>query len=265
MKGSVEISNDVVFFVHIPKCAGTSFGAFFDKKLRPSGHLFWHGQDGDLNTFAEEKRFLCQGEQGVKFVGGHFTINAARKIIEESNITNPRICSVIRDPIEQAESYFHWITSESLVKEATHPLYEHCKKMSPAEFFNDEVALAEVCNIQSKYLLGLDIGSRENHDVQTLALNLLMQDGLYIADVSQTDSLVAKVDDLLFLNKTDAGSNKVTTRENVSGVRRCEFDEDTLSLIRHRFWADILLYETLRKARSTAINHLFFKSGKDII
>ncbi|HEX8543840.1 MAG TPA: hypothetical protein VF671_19275 [Pseudomonas sp.] len=259
MKKSIEISDDVVFFIHIPKCAGTSLGSFFNKMLRPNGHFFWHGHDGDINKLADEKAFFSSNSnEAVKFIGGHFTLGAVNKIISDAQVPNPTICSVIRDPLEQAESYFHWITSESAIKGAKHPLYDHCKEMTPEEFFCDEKNLSEVSNIQSKYLLGVNCGIRQSHNIENLSLSLLLQKNFYIADVSKSDLLVSRVAELLLLNDSNSQQVIRAPRENISGARKCKFNEATLDIVKELFWGDILLYETLNKSYKNAVNNIFF-------
>ncbi|WP_439852062.1 hypothetical protein [Pseudomonas syringae] len=259
MKKSIKISDDVVFFIHIPKCAGTSLGSFFSKMLRPNGDFFWHGQDGDINKLADEKAFFSSNSnEAVKFIGGHFTLGAVNKIISDAQVPNPTICSIIRDPLEQVESYFHWITSESAVKGVKHPLYDYCKEMTPEEFFCDEKSLSEVSNIQSKYLLGVDCGIRQSHDIESLSLSLLSQRNFYVADVSKSDVLVSRVAELLLLNDSNSQQVIRAPRENISGARKCKFSEATVDIITELFWGDILLHETLKKSYKNSVNNIFF-------
>ncbi|MDU8606935.1 hypothetical protein [Pseudomonas syringae group sp. 247E2] len=259
MKKSIAISDDVVFFIHIPKCAGTSLGSFFNKMLRPGGHFFWHGHDGDINKLADEDAFFSSdSNEGIKFIGGHFTVGAVNKIISDAQVPNPTICSVIRDPLEQVESYFHWITSESAIKGVEHPLYEHCKAMTPEAFFCDEKTLAEVSNIQSKYLLGVDCGARHSHDIESLSLSLISQRSFYIADVSESDLLISRMAELLLTNDSNSQQVILAPRENVSGARTCKFNEATIDTIKELCWADIILYETLNISYKNAANSIFF-------
>lgn len=260
MNDTIEISDDIVFFVHIPKCAGTSIGSFFNARLRPSGQFFWHGQDGDINQIAKRRGFSNKnGAAGIRFIGGHFTIDAARQIILDTKPTNPKICTIIRNPIEQAESYFHWITSESKVKGAAHPLHHYCKQMTPLEFFNDELIFAEVGNIQSKYILGVDGEPHPSYDIPTLSLHLLLHQNFYIADLSQSDLLVSAVSNLLSLNCDDAeGLVTNTPRKNVSGARKYGFDNAVIELLNEKFQGDISLYNTLRTAQKNLSDHVFF-------
>lgn len=259
MSSFIEISDHVVFFVHIPKCAGTSLGDFFNTMLRPGGEFFWHGQDGDVNEIAYQDGFSSSGcARGLKFIGGHFTIDTARKIITTAMPLNPTICTVIRNPIEQAQSYFHWITSESLVKGAKHPLYDHCKHMTPLEFFNDATVLSEVSNIQSKYLLGVDCEFNTDYDIQHLALSLLLQKNMYIADLSQSDALVSTIAGLLHSTTTGDGQDIHAPRKNVSGMIKRGFDQTVIELIKEKFWGDVILYNTLVAAHENIVHRIFF-------
>lgn len=259
MDNSIRLSNDAVFFVHIPKCAGTSLGSFFSKKLRPSHEFFWHGQDGDINELADQKRFSCgDNEQGIRFVGGHYTLPTAAKIISDAHITNARIFSVIRNPIEQAESYFNWITSESLSKQAEHPLHERAKNMSPLEFFQDETILSEVSNIQSKYLLGVTCEESNPSEIQSLSLLLLLQDHLHLANVNQSDAIAYGVAKLLGLDEDHDGRNIQVPRENVSAVRVKRFDSATIARVKELFWGDLVMYDTLSTASKNTKNNLYF-------
>lgn len=259
MGNSIKISNDAVFFVHIPKCAGTSLGSFFSKKLRPSNEFFWHGQDGDINKIAAQKGFACEDNgQGIKFLGGHYTLPTATQIITDTKISNASIFSVIRNPVDQAESYFNWITSESVLKQAAHPLHEHAKNMSPIEFFQDELILAEVGNIQSKYLLGVDCEASNPNEILSLSLSLVLKRQLYLADVNQSDPLAHRVAELLTLSATGAENGTQVPRENVSAARDTKFDQDTIAHVRKLFWGDILMYETLSTAHNTSKRNFYF-------
>lgn len=261
MKRTLKISNDVVFFVHIPKCAGTSLGSFFSKRLRPVEGFFWHGHDGDVNNLANEfdlsQNSSDSDENSIRFIGGHYTLSATRAIIQDAALLNPLICSVIRNPIEQAESYYNWITSESVTKGAKHPLYDHSKDMTPLEFFHDQRILDEVANIQCKYLLGVNCESTGSHDIKGLALDLLLQDRLYIADVSKSDSLITAVSDLVFGYQNEEQRTIQAPRENVSSIKKHKFDENSKHLIKNVFWGDLLLYETLKKSQNNAVEHIF--------
>lgn len=259
MVNLVNISNNAVFFVHIPKCAGTSLGSFFGKKLRPSNEFFWHGQDGDINEMAEKEQFTCIGDgQGIRFFGGHYTLPTAAKIINDAKVPDAKIFSVIRNPVEQAESYFNWITSESVAKQAEHPFYERAKDMSPFEFFQDEIILSEVSNIQSKYLLGVNCEESSPNEIQLLSLHLLLQNNIYVADVTHSDEIAHGVANILSLNTVENDEQSRIPRENVSAKRIEKFDSATIALIREIFWGDIMMYDTLSLAFKTAKHNFYF-------
>ncbi|SFH08780.1 hypothetical protein SAMN05444062_102777 [Pseudomonas syringae] len=130
--------------------------------------------------------------------------------------------------------------------------------MTPEEFFCDEKSLAEVSNIQTKYLLGVDCGARHSHDIESLSLSLLLQKNSYITDVSESDWLISRVAELLLINDSNSQQVISAPRENVSGARTCKFDEATLGMIKELFWADIILYETLNISYKSAVNNIFF-------
>lgn len=169
---SVLFSRRLLFFIHIPKCAGTSFSIPFDRVLRPEGRFWWHGLDGDFNFLARNAKDIKfsnspSNSRGITFVGGHFTIDSVELFLRSFPQDGKfKIISIIRDPIEQAKSYFNWITYESNKKGAPHPLFYATSKMNILDFLASESTLKEVKNIQTRYLLGSNYADSTSESIR---------------------------------------------------------------------------------------------------
>lgn len=244
----IPVSPEVVFFIHVPKCAGTSLGACFDNILRPKGQIFWHGSDGDINIMAAEKRFYCSFDQpSILFIGGHFTLNTVKAIIRDANLTSASIYSIIRDPIEQALSYYQWITFNSIKRGRPHPLFRHCSHMRLEEFFSDEAVIQEVANVQTKYILGINVAVRQSYlDIESACRNLFNNYNFHVYDISNAQLLVDAVVDGPFSSFADHNSMMVQSL-NVSPIdtKIQILNDDTKALITDIFYCDLFLYKAL--------------------
>lgn len=90
-------------FIHLPKTAGTSFRVWAGQAFAKS--MFWHALPG---TGAIEDQDSPEGIKrlaSVRVIGGHLSIDngVLRKVPTEKIV-----CSVLRDPVERAISYYHF-------------------------------------------------------------------------------------------------------------------------------------------------------------
>jgi hypothetical protein len=86
-----------LYFVHVPKCAGTSFISLLDERYCSNEILPIHY---DLGKF--EKEYANSQLPQYKFIRGHFPYDSVVSHLPET----PRVITFLRDPITQFVSHF---------------------------------------------------------------------------------------------------------------------------------------------------------------
>jgi hypothetical protein len=135
----------MLFFLHIPKTAGTSvYNALH--QMAP-GRVAWYSGPTDTLT-----RFLSTpGIRGsVTIYGGHFGYKQIRGFLAPGD----KIFSVIREPVERVLSTYNHVA----VRDPTHPLHEQLKNLSIIEAAKaSSLFRMEISNRQCFYLSGTTI------------------------------------------------------------------------------------------------------------
>lgn len=242
----IPVASDVVIFLHIPKCAGSSFGSIFDKVFRPINRFFWHGHDGDVNILANTDCFYrSDSESSLKFIGGHFTFGTANKIILGAGLSEATICTIIRDPIQQAYSYYKWLTQKPHSERKMHPLYDECKGLTPHQFFRNRNALMEAVNIQTRYILDMDyLYEFSQTNIHAYLDNVIDKKNILIVDEQGVNLLIND----LFGRSPEFTGLKYDfnlTRENVTSKHDGSWHEFDTQLVREIYWADIILFNKI--------------------
>jgi len=95
-------SDDVLFFLHIPKNAGLSIIEFLES-LYPEHKIFPLHSDPNQDLF---EAYSDEQLQNYRFVRGHFYFGPHDKGVNHYLVRNPIIITMLRDPITRTISHF---------------------------------------------------------------------------------------------------------------------------------------------------------------
>jgi hypothetical protein len=130
----------VLFFVHVPKCAGSSFRAVLRR---------WYGPDAvffDSNSHDELRRRL-EGRT-TRAVAGHFVFGLHRALA-----CRPLYLGLVRDPVERFVSFYRHLRDVR-----THALHKSAASMSLEAFYDhcltDPRLRRQTLAIQCHFLAG---------------------------------------------------------------------------------------------------------------
>lgn len=159
----------LVYFLHIPKTAGTSLHAFLARGIGPGRvlpPLLWdHLTDGRVTV--EEDTRLISGH-----FGGLFPLWRRRW---------PRIVTVLRDPIARALSHIHHVQRHDV-----HPLHPVAAGLSVGDYCRHPVLRSTVDNVQSRHLASLSFAlallPREGEGRPWSATQLAFEEALLALD-----------------------------------------------------------------------------------
>lgn len=198
----------IVFFSHIPKCAGSSVGTLFDKLLRPGGNFFWHGLDGDVNKIVNHSPELFFDDcSPYVFVGGHFHLSTIKNALSHLNIPaqNVLLCTCLRNPSSQVRSYLNWIVFNSAKAGMPHPLYQNYNGFNGriSEALSIEEVRLELSNIQTRYVLGIaDCWSFSPSSLAEIFCSLVSEENYLIADSAVLHLFVESIMEFLLIRKS---------------------------------------------------------------
>ncbi len=130
--------SDLVYFLHIPKTAGTSVHAFFVAIAGPervSRQLLWDDLMRSNDAMTSDTRI----------VSGHFGGLFVLRLGEW-----PTILTVLREPVARALSHINHVQ-----REPSHPLHDRAFGKSVTQYCDDPVLRTTVENFQARYLASL--------------------------------------------------------------------------------------------------------------
>jgi hypothetical protein len=141
--------DDQLFFIHVPKCAGTSFISLLDEMFVNSEICPTHY---DLRKFTRGE-IGNEELQGYKFIRGHFPYDLIIPRLEKP----PRLIIFLRDPIAQFISYHEM---RKRVPDPISGMQEKIKDLSLEEFLDQSPYAEVIANNATKLLAGVPDGDR---------------------------------------------------------------------------------------------------------
>ena len=138
---------DGLFFVHVPKTAGSSFRIAAEGYFGKNNTFFDYGQDSsDTNKHIVELEYrkndrLAVGvllAQRAQFLSGHVNYAKYGQFFKAKNIV-----TFVRDPLQQVKSHYEHFT----------------RHYGYSEDFETFVSKPQFSNLQSKYLKGVNVES----------------------------------------------------------------------------------------------------------
>lgn len=139
-----NIPSQVVFFMHIPKTAGTYLRkAWFENNFK---NIFWHNGKKENPSFKDLKRDYVEASS-YGMIGGHLKINHYLQM----KTLQPRIfLAVMREPISRIISFYNYVKYKNL----SHPLHAKVMDYSLYELLKSkEDFYQKIHNEQINYLL----------------------------------------------------------------------------------------------------------------
>ncbi len=135
-----------LFFLHIPKTAGSTFKAIIAKNLKENEILSLNEQD-ILNAYqSQDKRLALKNPNSlkpIKLIQGHYNFG----FHEFVNVTDYKYVTFLRDPYSLTIShFFHLLRSDNPV---------HKKRLQDAETITEFANHSRAYNVQTRILSGV--------------------------------------------------------------------------------------------------------------
>lgn len=226
-----------VFFLHLPKTAGTTMRRVLDREYRDA-RRYEIGEDvtGDIRAF----RARPWGDDNApNLVQGHMSYGLHQFVPGPATYV-----TLLREPIRRALSDYHYVTSTP-----GHPIHEHVKDLSLVQYFESGIT-GQLSNGQVRLLSGDnlpdDTGVPSNRRMERADLEKAqahLKDGFAAVGIQE------RFDETLLLFRRRLGWRwPFYVRENVTTrpYRRENIDPGDLDRIRELNLLDLELYEAVR-------------------
>lgn len=218
----------IIFFLHIPKAAGTTIDGVINRQYSKQ----YSPRVNGLNNIHCLADLPDSQRANIKLIRGHFAFGGHQFISCPADYF-----TLLRDPVKRVVSHYHYIyRSPSL------PKHEIVRDMSLREFvLNDELNDA---NLQTRMLLGLS-ASKLSQQVSVLDA---VKDN--IENHFSVVGLVEKFDEtLVLLRQAYKWSFPVYSRQNKTSKKqkKVEIDSDLIRIIEEKNSWDMELYEFASK------------------
>jgi hypothetical protein len=221
----------VVFFVHIPKTAGTAL----------HNNLFHHIYScNEIEKPTGMRSFLWVPKK-IRFIGGHMPYGSHRFFPHRCY---PTYITILRDPVDRVVSYYYFVR-QSKSKHYTHPDYNLISRLSMEQYCR----LSKFRNVQTRQLGGYL--PYRLHGINTLYLgrfwayscasrNLTRNTTIFGLQeyFSESVELIADMLGVKFQKKNQYRKVKVTKNRQ----RMCDVQQEVTELIREQNKEDIILY-----------------------
>jgi hypothetical protein len=226
-----------VFFLHLPKTAGTTMRRVLDREYR-NARRYEIGEDvtGDIRKFRSRP---WDADNAPNLVQGHMSYGLHEFVPGPSTYV-----TVLREPIRRALSDYHYVTSTP-----GHPIHEHVKDMSLVEYFESGIT-GQLSNGQVRLLSGdnlpEDRGVPSNRRMERADIERARA---HLDDNFTAVGVQERFDETLLLFRRRLGWRwPFYVRENVTSrsYRREDIPDDELARLRELNLLDIELYEAVR-------------------
>jgi len=238
---TTTLPQELVYFLHIPKTAGTTFRAFLEDHYH-SDTICPHWLLEDILKLPPRQL------NSYQLICGHYAYYIVSKLLAP-----PSIVTMLRDPIDRTISHFYHIKNTK-----DHWFNEEVSGMSLDDFLNDPIGISEILNFQTRFIAFDNIQEQNfgfaniRNDLNKLDLLLNNEELLNIA-LNRMRSfrfvgITERFDESLTLLSHEFGWPAPVTfpKYNVAPYREKyhELSESTLHRIKELNRLDLVLYET---------------------
>lgn len=226
-----------VFFLHLPKTAGTTMRRVLDRQYRDA-RRYEIGEDvtGDIRGF---RALPWHEDNAPKLVQGHMSYGLHQFVPGPSTYV-----TLLREPIRRALSDYHYVTSTP-----GHPIHEHVKDLSLVQYFESGIT-GQLSNGQVRLLSGDnlpdDAGVPSNRSMERADLEKAQT---HLVEGFAAVGVQERFDETLLLFRRRLGWRwPFYLRENVTTrpYRQTDIDPGDLARIRELNLLDLELYEAVR-------------------
>jgi len=226
-----------VFFLHLPKTAGTTMRRILDREYR-NARRYEIGEDvtGDIRKFRGRS---WNPSDMPHLVQGHMSYGLHQCVPGPATYV-----TLLREPISRALSDYHYVTSTP-----GHPIHEHVKDLSLVEYFESGIT-GQLSNGQVRLLSGDhlpdDLGVPSNRRMEHADLDNAQD---HLRNGFAAVGLQERFDETLLLFRRRLGWGwPFYVRENVTtrDYRREDIDPGDLARLRELNLLDIELHESVR-------------------
>ena len=243
-------ADSVLFFLHVPKTAGTTLYTIIERQFGPEEIYPIIGPDLAA-SIAQFKSADASAKRGIRLVRGHMPFGLHQFIDRPATYV-----TMLRDPIDRVVSDFYYV-----FQTPDHPLYEEITSggMDIATYFESRAALHEG-NDQTRLLSGVESVNRrilEGADTRRIAVEQapVTHETLTIAQQNLATHFISvgiseRFDEsVLLLREAMGWRNVFYLRRNITRRRPAVRDlpAQTISTLRKHYSIDIELYEDARE------------------
>jgi hypothetical protein len=229
-----KANKTTVFFLHIPKCAGSTLSFEIIKNQYKSGkYVFFYDQG--YPVMVDRLKGMSRAEQRkIECIAGHFFFG-----IQEYYIARPvTFITILRDPIERVISHYYFV-----LRSNTHYLHKAVTQnnLTLKEYVVNKLS-TELNNGQARILAGLEWNVPYGECPQALLDKAKENLETHFIAVGLTE----KFDEFLrLLNHKLGWDTHVQKKQNVgkNRLKRADIDNETLAIIEKYNQLDIQLYQ----------------------
>lgn len=232
-KESLLEEEKTVFFLHIPKCAGTTLTEeIIKKKFKPHQLIIFY-QQGTQELIRRLKEMPLREQKKIKCIAGHFAFG-----IHHFYTARPvTYITLLRDPVERVISHYYYV-----LRRTDHYLHNtvHEKKYSLKEYLENKLSV-ELNNGQTRILAGIGWGAQFGQCTPAMLDQAKENLHNYFSVVGiseQFTQFIGKVN--LKLGWKIPPFQKQNVSEN--RLKQEDIDGETLEIIKHYNRLDLELY-----------------------
>lgn len=239
------VNNEQLFFIHVPKCAGTSFISLLDEIFVNSEICPTHY---DLRKFSNNE-ISDENLQGYGFIRGHIPYD----LIIPRLKARPRLITFLRDPVTQFISYYQM---RRRVPDPISGVQESIKDLSLDQFLDRSHYVDVISNNATKLFAGLPEEGKLFDFSTTIDIPLAKKRLAECDFIGLTEEYQQSIE--LFCHVFDFPIPDEQRQLNISPDRgeRRDIAQSTINRIRKIQFADMELYAHGKRLFERAIKHM---------